>query len=82
MYGPKIFKNLNWDVPGTVTSYGYGLLLAWAAAVVFLVFTWINANKTGITEDQKKYNNFASIVQLLILFCIYLAVVVCTGGVE
>lgn len=73
----KIFDTLKWDVAPSKTTYAYGLLFVWLAAVVFLVLAWINANKPGITEDQKKYNNFAMVVQLSLIVCIYLATVVC-----
>jgi len=52
--GFDVFRVLNWDVMPGKTMYAYGLLLVWVAAVVFLILAWINANKTGITEEQKQ----------------------------
>jgi len=75
--GFDIFKTLQWDVIPGKTMYAYGLLLVWVAAVVFLILAWINANKTGITEDQKKYNNFTAVVLLALIACIYLTTAVC-----
>lgn len=74
--GFDVFRTLNWDVAPNKTMYAYGLLLVWLAAVIFLILAWINANKTGITEDQKKYNNFASVVLLALVVCIYLTTVI------
>jgi Kef-type K+ transport system membrane component KefB len=70
--GFDIFRTLNWDVAPSKTMYAYALLAVWAAAIVFLILAWINANKTGITEDQKKYNNFIAVTLLILILCIYL----------
>lgn len=75
--GFNIFDTLKWDVAPNKTMFAYGLLAVWAAAVVFLIIAWVQANKPGITEDQKKYNNFAAVVLLALITCIYLTTALC-----
>jgi len=75
--GFDVFATLKWDVAPNKTMFAYALLLVWVVAVVFLILGWINANKPGITEDQKKYNNFASVTLLALITCIYLTTAVC-----